>query len=169
MLDHYVNESVINGLLLIAKLAAAYIALIWLSLCIWTFRDIRRRTKDPFIQGAAVGLTAFFFVPGYWLYLILRPGLTLSERAEERLRETLLREYAPRCPKCAELVRDDFILCPACYSSLRNPCVNCSHALHSNWTICPYCGQQAHQKADGNDRVPQLQGQPAAVGEPVRV
>ena len=168
MLDHYVNQSVIQGMLLTVKLAALYIGLIWLALCVWTFRDIRRRTRDPFLQGASVALTAFLFVPGYWLYLILRPGMTLSERAEERMRETLLSEYAMRCPSCASLVREDFILCPACYSSLRTPCENCTHALQSEWKVCPYCGQQTRLRETSPVAVASVPSTQSPVRDPVR-
>ena len=57
----------------------AYLAVIWVALIFWTYRDIRQRSRDPIIQFAAVLLVLVFFFPGHWIYLILRPRQTLVE------------------------------------------------------------------------------------------
>ena len=63
------------------KLAAiivfVYVAVLWLTLIFWAFRDIRQRTRDPIVQMVAVLLVTVFFLPGHWIYLIVRPRYTL--------------------------------------------------------------------------------------------
>jgi RNA polymerase subunit RPABC4/transcription elongation factor Spt4 len=86
-------------------------------------------------------LTLSLFLPGYWLYLILRPRLTLSEKSENILRERVFGEYSTSCPKCHQLVREEFIVCPSCQNHLKSACVGCSHALQASWLACPYCGR----------------------------
>jgi RNA polymerase subunit RPABC4/transcription elongation factor Spt4 len=136
------TDNVVNGMVITAKIVIAYLAVIWLALAYWTYRDIRRRSGDWFVQGAAVLLTLALFIPGYWIYLILRPATTLSERNEEALRRTLLSEYGGVCGNCHKTVREDYIICPDCCSPLKSACTNCSHALQASWKACPYCGQQ---------------------------
>jgi putative flippase GtrA len=51
--------------------AAGVLAAFWLSLVIWTFRDIRRRAQDPFTRILAVAIVILLFLPGFLIYLIL--------------------------------------------------------------------------------------------------
>lgn len=139
-LSDFVSETLIRAIVWALKFAAVYLAFVWLALAFWTLRDIRRRTHDPVFQTLAVALTLFFFVPGYWLYLILRPAMTLGEVEEERFRERVLSSYATNCPSCRETVLEDFIVCPTCRYTLKQACTACSHALQPKWKSCPYCG-----------------------------
>ncbi|MCZ2108097.1 MAG: hypothetical protein LC118_00750, partial [Dehalococcoidia bacterium] len=63
-----------------AKMAGAilaiYLAAIWITLVFWTYRDIRQRSRDPILQTVSVLLVLLFFLPGHWIYLILRPRYT---------------------------------------------------------------------------------------------
>jgi RNA polymerase subunit RPABC4/transcription elongation factor Spt4 len=143
MLNDLVGEGVIAALILAAKLGFAYIAIMWAALIYWTFRDIRRRSRDVVLQGASVLLTTLFFLPGYWLYLVLRPRLTLAEVAEEHFREALFAEYstAGGCPRCKKFVREEYLVCPHCETTLRSACTGCSRALAASWRACPFCSQ----------------------------
>ncbi|MGZ3624508.1 MAG: hypothetical protein ACXWPG_15255, partial [Ktedonobacteraceae bacterium] len=51
----------------------AFTVIFWISLIVWTFRDIRSRTQDFTLQIAATLLVAIFFIGGLFIYLILRP------------------------------------------------------------------------------------------------
>lgn len=149
MLNDLVGEGVVTAMILAAKLGFAYIAVMWIALIYWTFRDIRRRTNDIVLQAASVLLTTFFFLPGYWLYLVLRPRMTLGEIAEEHFRESLFAEYsqAGNCPRCRKQTREDFVICPHCQESLRSACAGCSRALVATWKACPYCSRAVAPEA----------------------
>lgn len=147
MLNDLVGDGVVAAMVLAAKLGFAYIAIMWAALIYWTFRDIRRRSNDIVLQGASVLLTTLFFLPGYWLYLVLRPRMTLAEVAEERFREALFAEYSQNanCPRCRRAVREEFLVCPHCEAKLRSACTGCSRALAASWRACPYCSQHVPQ------------------------
>jgi hypothetical protein len=158
MISDLVNEGVISAMVLSLKLISAYIAIVWIALVYWTYRDIKRRTKDPALQCAATLLSLIFFLPGYWLYLMLRPRLTLSEVAEEELREAILAEYRGMnfCPGCHARVREEYVACPSCQMSLRAACPDCSHALQPDWAACPYCARVIAPAPAPQNRVVEL-------------
>jgi RNA polymerase subunit RPABC4/transcription elongation factor Spt4 len=122
---------------------AVYLGALWLTLVFWTYRDIRQRTRDPIVQTVAVLLVLVFFLPGHWIYLILRPRYTLSELYERSLEEeALLQELEDQkaCPTCKRRVQDEFLICPSCRTQLKEPCRQCSKPLSYAWVSCPYCG-----------------------------
>ena len=63
----------------------AFLAALWLSLVIWTYRDIRQRARDPLARILAVLVVAVLFLPGIVVYLILRPPRTLEEEYQHTL------------------------------------------------------------------------------------
>ncbi len=76
----------------------AFLVIFWISLIIWTFRDIRARTQDFMLQIAATLLVAVFFIGGLFIYMILRPRQTLAEIYERQLEEeSLLAEMSWNC------------------------------------------------------------------------
>ena len=48
----------------------AYLVALWIASVWWTFRDIRGRTTDIFLQVAATLLVAVFSFPGLLIYVI---------------------------------------------------------------------------------------------------
>jgi len=99
---------------LAALCLGAFMAAFWISLAVWTFRDIRARTHDLFFQLLSILLVLVFNVLGLFLYLILRPKETLAERYERALaEEALLQDIEERlaCPACGVRVESDFLLC----------------------------------------------------------
>jgi hypothetical protein len=129
-------------LLPIAFLGAA-VAAFWLSMVIWTFRDIRSRTRDLPTQFLATLLVAVLNVPGLLIYLILRPRETLAEAYERALEEELILqtlEEIEQCPACGRRVKAEFIVCPYCHTRLKQRCPRCQRPLRLEWTLCPYCG-----------------------------
>ena len=54
----------------------AFIAALWLSLVLWTVRDIRARTPDRRTQVLAVVVVVLLNLPGLLIYLLLRPPRT---------------------------------------------------------------------------------------------
>jgi RNA polymerase subunit RPABC4/transcription elongation factor Spt4 len=129
-------------LLPIAFLGAT-VAAFWLSMVIWTFRDIRSRTRDLPTQFLATLLVAVLNVPGLLIYLILRPRETLAEAYERALEEELILqtlEEIEQCPACGRRVKAEFIVCPYCHTRLKQRCPRCQRPLRLEWTLCPYCG-----------------------------
>ncbi len=126
----------------IALLGAYFIAF-WVSLVVWTFRDIRSRSRDIFAQLLATLMVLVFNLPGLLLYYILRPQQTLTEAYERALEEeALLQDIEGRksCPSCKHPIEEDYVLCPNCHTQLKNKCSHCGKLMHLKWTVCPYCG-----------------------------
>jgi RNA polymerase subunit RPABC4/transcription elongation factor Spt4 len=114
----------------------------WLSLVVWTYKDIRARTQDFLAQVLSTVLTAVFPIGGVFIYLILRPRQTLAEVYERQLEEeSLLAEMTERqtCSNCHARIEGDFQVCPSCGNKLKRPCPKCERLLELRWTFCPYC------------------------------
>lgn len=129
----------------VAVMAALTVAF-WVSLAIWTFRDIRSRTRDFFAWLLAVLLVLGLGPIGLLLYLLLRPKETLAEVYDRQLEEeALLRDITQRraCPNCQAVTEADWLVCPHCRTELRHTCVSCGKPLELNWVICPYCATPA--------------------------
>lgn len=123
-------------------LLGAYLVTLWLTLIIWTFRDIELRSRSVITQIFATLLAVFFFIPGVLLYLILRPRETLDEAFQRALQEEYLLqdlEELPLCPSCRRYIQNDFVLCPHCHTRLRENCPSCQRLVELRWDICPYC------------------------------
>jgi RNA polymerase subunit RPABC4/transcription elongation factor Spt4 len=134
-------------IIMFVALFAAFLTAAWVSAVIWTFRDIRARSRDIFAQILATLMVLIFFplfpLPGLILYLILRPRETLSEIYERTLEEeALLQSIEERlaCPTCNRRIEEDFLVCPSCHTRLKKGCPACGRQLHLQWNICPYCG-----------------------------
>ena len=129
----------------VVAITVLYLAAIWLTLVFWTYRDIRQRTRDPILQATAVLLVLLFFLPGHWIYLIVRPRHTLAEMYERSLEEeALLQELEDQkaCPTCKRRVVDEYLVCPSCRTQLKEACRQCTKPLSYAWVACPYCGQE---------------------------
>ncbi len=147
-----------------------YLFVLWLAIGFWTYRDIRQRSRDPFVQSAAVLLVLAFFLPGHWLYLILRPRYTLVELYERSLEEeALLQELEDQksCPTCKRRVQDDFLMCPSCKTSLKEPCRSCQKPLSYAWVTCPYCGQEKPPREHMGARPVRAPARPVQAPAPV--
>jgi hypothetical protein len=131
---------------IILAFVGAMTAGLWLTLIIWTFRDMRARSRDVFAQILAALLAAIMFLPGLIIYMLLRPKETLAEAYERSLEEEALLQGIEEtlvCPGCAARVQSEFVVCPACHTKLKKPCQNCGRALNMRWSICPYCSTPA--------------------------
>lgn len=121
----------------------AYLLAIWISLIVWTFRDIRARSQDLFTQLLSVVMVVIFSIPGLLLYFLLRPRETLAEGYERELADEALMqdiEEKQACPVCHQKIQPDFIYCPNCHTRLKRQCDHCHRILNLRWTICPFCG-----------------------------
>ncbi len=138
------NISISPEFRLLVACIGAYLVAFWLSLIIWTFRDISARTRDVIAIALSTLLVAVFTVPGCLLYLLLRPKQTLAEGYERSLEEEYLLadiEDAEVCPACKRRVEREFMFCPHCRTKLRRDCETCGTPVSLRWAACPTCGR----------------------------
>lgn len=135
--------------ILAGLIAGIWGLLLWLSIIVWIYRDIRERTRDLGLQVLAVFVGIMFFpgfnIPGLALYLMLRPRETLEEAYARSLEEeALLREIGDEgmCPSCRRFVEQGWRICPYCATQLKDVCVKCEQLLSFNWVACPYCATE---------------------------
>lgn len=131
---------IITGVVLVT---AVFVTSLWLGMVLWTFRDIRSRTRDIAVQIVATLIVGLFTVPGLIVYFLTRPQETLTEAYERALeQEALLQaiEEPEVCPSCGAKTRADFLFCPYCHTQLKKSCPSCDETLQLEWNICPYCG-----------------------------
>jgi hypothetical protein len=122
---------------------AAYLVALWIASVWWTFRDIRARTTDIFLQVAATLLVAVFSFPGLLIYVILRPPKTLAQLYEDSLEEEAFLQGIQvhnSCPVCKQRVEPEFIFCPWCQTRRKRTCARCERPLVLRWKMCPFCG-----------------------------
>lgn len=135
-----------NVFLVLSAWGGAFLAALWLSLIIWTYRDIRSRARDPLARILSVLVVAVLTLPGIVIYLILRPQRTLEEEYQHTLEEEALLhaiEDASLCPGCGRRVKDPWMVCPSCHTKLKKKCRQCGELMELPWNICPYCGTPA--------------------------
>jgi len=85
-----------------------YLLVFWLSLSYWAFRDARERSNSVVFHVFATGLSLVLPIFGLFIYMIIRPPLTMAERRALELETQALsepggpaRELRP-CPSCGE-------------------------------------------------------------------
>ncbi|HOT92277.1 MAG TPA: zinc ribbon domain-containing protein [Anaerolineae bacterium] len=128
---------------ILTLIVAVFVTSVWLGMVLWTFRDIRSRTRDVIAQLLATLMVAVLTIPGLILYFLIRPRETLSEAYEHALeQEALLQaiEEPEACPSCGGKIRSDFLYCPYCHTQLQKACIVCDKILQLDWNLCPYCG-----------------------------
>jgi RNA polymerase subunit RPABC4/transcription elongation factor Spt4 len=136
-------QTISNVILVIAAIVGAFLAALWLSLVIWTFRDIRARSRDIFAQILATLVVAILNLPGLLIYVMVRPRETLAEAYDRSLEEEALLqsiEEQESCPGCGQRTDKEWAVCPFCHTRLKKSCHECHRAIHLHWTVCPYCG-----------------------------
>lgn len=130
-------------LVILTAIALAFIIALWISLIIWTARDIRARSKDPFLQILSVLSVVLFSFPGLLIYLILRPRETFTETYLGVLEEEALLQSVEAfhiCPQCGRQTRQSWHFCAFCANPLTELCENCGENLLPEWNTCPNCG-----------------------------
>jgi hypothetical protein len=142
---------------LIAGILLVYLGALWLTLIFWAYRDSRRRSRSAVFQLATVLLVTLLFVPGLWLYLLMRPRLTLTQQYAAALEEeALLQELDDvlNCPGCNRRVREEYLVCPSCLIELKTPCEHCDKPLAHAWMACPFCGKRRYGSAAVREGAP---------------
>jgi len=145
---------------LVAVFTALTVAF-WISLAVWTLRDIRSRTRDFFAWLLATLLVLVAGPIGLLLYFLLRPRETVAQVYDRQLEEeALLRDITARraCPSCQTVTEPDWLMCPKCRKELRQTCAACGRPLELDWVVCPFCTTPVGQ-------APAAEVRPAAVVE----
>ncbi|MDF1513774.1 MAG: zinc ribbon domain-containing protein [Anaerolineae bacterium] len=122
---------------------AVFLTSLWLGMVLWTFRDIRSRSRDIIVQLLATIMVGILTLPGLLVYFLTRPRETLAEAYEHALeQEALLQaiEEPEVCSGCGSKVNAEFSFCPYCHTHLKKACPACDRILELDWNICPYCG-----------------------------
>ncbi len=136
------------------NLALFMVAVFWLGLAFWVYRDARRRIDDGWLVGTAalLGLVPF---AGPMVYLLFRPPETLEDaraRAIEiRALESRLVALQPHCPVCLSEVEAAYLVCPVCTTQLKEPCRTCAKPLERLWQACPYCATPVEKRPQAVD------------------
>lgn len=143
----FLDPSTVSEIVVILSIwGGAFLAALWLSLIIWTYRDIRARARDPLARLLSILVVAVFFLPGLVIYAVLRPPQTMEEEYQHTLEEEALLqavEDSPLCPGCGRRIKDPWIVCPNCHTKLKKTCHQCSKLMELPWNMCPYCGTPA--------------------------
>ncbi|HEY3290112.1 MAG TPA: zinc ribbon domain-containing protein [Anaerolineae bacterium] len=152
-----ISNLIVTAVAVIGAITAAIIG----GLTIWTFRDIRSRSRDFLVQILATVMVGVVPVAGILVYFMLRPRETLAEAYVRALEEESLLatiEHQEFCPSCGRRVETDMVFCPTCHTTLRHSCPNCHRAVHLSWDLCPYCGEtlQPELPAIGKPKQSQL-------------
>lgn len=138
-------DTLVSYITIFFAVFGALLAALWLSLIIWTFRDMRLRSRDPFAQILAALVVAALPGMGLLIYVILRPPETLAEAYERALEEEALLqeiEERPACPGCSRTVEANWMLCPHCHTRLKKVCPDCNSLMELQWNLCPFCGNR---------------------------
>ncbi|MGC8782520.1 MAG: zinc ribbon domain-containing protein [Anaerolineae bacterium] len=152
---------------IVVAVMTALLVAFWIGLVVWTFRDIRARTRDIFAWLLATLLVLVLGPIGWLLYFLLRPRETLAQVYDRQLEEeVLLRDITARraCPKCQAVTEADWLLCPHCGVELRRRCADCGRPLELDWIVCPYCTAPV-AAARGRAGVEEAASQPAVAPE----
>jgi RNA polymerase subunit RPABC4/transcription elongation factor Spt4 len=132
-----------DDLLLLSVTAfGAVFTAFWGAFIIWTYNDMKARSRDPLAPAAAALMVAVLHVFGLIIYVMLRPRETLADAYERSLEEEALLqeiEERPACPGCGRAVKGAWQVCPYCHTKLKKPCVQCGEVLDLAWNICPHC------------------------------
>jgi hypothetical protein len=128
---------------IVRNLILFFVAVFWLAVAVWVYKDSKRRVEDPWLVAMAtlVGLIPPFI--GAVIYLLLRPPEYLEEARERELEIRAMEErLATRdlhCPVCRAQVEATYLVCPVCTTKLKQACVNCKAPLEALWQVCPFC------------------------------
>jgi len=137
------DANTINNILLFSiTLTGAGLTALWLGMTLWTWQDMRARSRDPIAQIMATIIVFVLPLFGLIVYLMLRPRETLADAYERSLEEEALLqeiEEKPHCPGCGRAVQNNWQVCPYCHTRLKKSCINCEQLLELTWNLCPHC------------------------------
>jgi hypothetical protein len=113
------------------------VALIWIMVVIWVFRDAIARSNSWFYQFISV-LLVVLLTPIFWLpiYLAFRP---LVYKWERRLWRESLEMDICECHHCWALNKESSRMCVWCWECLVVECKECHKEYNNSYAYCPNC------------------------------
>ncbi len=116
----------------------------WVWLVVYTLHDTERRIQRHWSRFLLLLLPLFFWLPGFIVYLFVRPSETTTDRMYQKfLTNTVkLQENPSLCPTCRDFVKSDFVFCPHCGNQVLMACGSCHKAMRLDWKHCPGCGSK---------------------------
>ncbi len=155
----FLSNSLVSAVLL------GYLVVLWLALTAWAAIDVFARSKSWLIRLGSILLVGIGSVFGFILYLIVRPQTTLEDRGLRELEEKILESQSKvfSCPKCSEILRDEFLFCTNCGTAVKQECPGCHRALEISWAKCPFCGVFVGQTV-----LPEIKQAPILSNRPLR-
>jgi hypothetical protein len=143
----------------IRNLLLFFVAVFWLAVAYWVYKDARRRIEDPWLVAMATVLGVVPPFVGALVYMLFRPPEYLEDVRERELEIKAMEERLSRrdlhCPVCRAEVDPGFLVCPVCTTKLKQACVSCKAPLEALWQICPFCETPVEPAAVGE--LPALQ------------
>ena len=128
--------------LVIQNVAIFFVAVFWLAVAYWVYKDARRRIEDPWLVAMSTVLGLMSFI-GAMIYMLFRPPEYLEDVRERELEIKAMEERLARrdlrCPVCRSEVDAGFLVCPVCTTKLKQSCRSCNAPLEALWQVCPYC------------------------------
>lgn len=139
---------------LVITILLGYVVIVWVALTVWSAMDIFGRSRNWFVRIGSVLLVGLGFFFGFILYLIIRPQNTLEDKKIHELEERMMvsQTHTYVCPRCSEIIRDDFLFCSSCGLVIRKECPVCKRALEITWQQCPFCGTHVGSSVIGSGR-----------------
>jgi hypothetical protein len=120
-----------------------FVAVFWLAIAYWIFKDARRRIESPWLVGLSTLLGLALPFLGVVIYVLFRPPEYLEEVRERELEIKAMEEslalHELRCPVCRANVDPSFLVCPVCTTRLKQACTSCKAPLEPLWQVCPFC------------------------------
>lgn len=156
MSPEFINTIATVAGIVVAALGAFLFAF-WVAMGIWTFNDIRSRSRDWLTILLAVLLVLVFPIVGLVLYWMIRPKDSLADVYDRALEEeALLRELeeTTACPACGVPAKDVWVYCPNCHAQLQHTCPQCGNLVRNEWEICVFCGTAQQPPAPKRIDVP---------------
>ncbi len=114
----------------------------WATSIIWTYRDMRSRSRNVWARFFAAAFVGLLTLPGLLIYWLMRPRETLNSAYARSLEEEALLQEIERtvsCPSCTQATERSWQICPHCHTQLRRSCHSCKTMLELNWSRCPSC------------------------------
>ena len=128
---------------IVRNLAVLFVAVFWLAVAVWVYKDARRRIEDQWLVAMATVLGLVPPFVGAFVYMLFRPPEYLDDVRERELEIKSMEERLSirdlHCPVCRAEVDSSFLVCPVCTTRLKQACVNCNQPLEALWQVCPYC------------------------------